>query len=129
MKKSIYILALFATSTALASQSLNLEGAYECKGNEVGTNAAFKCQMVIKKTGKTYPSTANCSDGNAYRGIGIYDESSHLLSSGFINPKKSEETGVCITKVEADGSLSSEWTYLDNTMIGHTKCYKQNNKH
>lgn len=41
----------------------------------------FECQM-------------HCSDGNSYRGIDMYDQKVRLLFTGFIKPKKSEETGV-----------------------------------
>jgi|GEM_PF-6472558 len=127
--KYYFVMALLISSVAFASKSAsNIEGAYECMGNEVGTNEAFNCQMTIKKTGDTYASTANCSDGNSYRGTGIYDKSIHRLSTGFINPKKSEETGVSVTVIKADGSLTSEWTYLDKEIIGRTKCLKQPTK-
>lgn len=129
MKKYYAVLALLISSTAFASKSLtHLEGSYECMGNEVGTNEAFKCQMIIKKTGETYFSTATCSDGNSYHGTGIYDKSTHRLSTGFINPKKSEETGVSVTTINADGSLMSEWTYLDKETLGYTKCVQQQTK-
>lgn len=126
MKKCFLVTALLAFSSSYAAEyPINIEGAYECMGNEVGTNEAFKCQMTIQRTGETYASKANCSDGNSYRGTGIYDKNLHRLSTGFINPKKSEETGVSVTEVKKDGSLLAAWTYLDNTLIGHTKCFKQ----
>ncbi len=123
MKKYGVIIALLISSSAFASKAVNIEGTYECAGNEVGTHEAFKCQMTIKKTGETYASTADCSDNNSYRGTGIYDKRARLLSTGFINPKKSEETGVSVTTVKSDGSLVSEWTYLDKTTIARTKCF------
>lgn len=94
-------------------------------GNEVGTHAAFKCQMTIEKTGETYASKASCSDGNSYSGTGLYDQKANRLSTGFINPKKSEETGISVTEIKRDGSLVSAWTYLDKTTIAHTKCLKK----
>lgn len=115
-------MVLCISSGAFASKAINIEGVYECAGNEVGTQEAFKCQMTIKKAGETYASTVNCSDNNSYRGTGIYDKNTRLLSTGFINPEKSEETGVSVTKVTSDGGLVSEWTYLDKTTIAHTKC-------
>ena len=126
MKKYYFVMALLVSSTVFASKSLsNFEGAYECMGNEVGTNEAFKCQMTIKKTGETYASTAVCSDGNSYHGTGIYDEKSHQLSTGFVNPKKSEETGISVSRIKSNGNLESAWTYLDKTSIAHTICHKQ----
>ena len=125
MKKYGFVVALLLTSSAFASKTSDIEGTYECTGNEVGTHAAFKCQMTIKKTGETYASTADCSDNNSYRGTSIYDKHTHLLSTGFINPKKAEEAGVCVAKIKRDGSLVSKWTYLDKTTIAQSKCFKQ----
>lgn len=115
----------FSLSSYAFGQTNQLEGTYECIGNEVGTNATFKCEMTIKQTGKTFASKASCSDGNSYSGTGIYDKNLSRLSTGFINPKKSEETGISVTEVGHDGSLITAWTYLNNTGIGHTKCVKQ----
>ena len=129
MKKYFFVAALILSSSSYASvYPINLEGSYECMGNEVGTNEAFKCQMTIKRTGETYASKASCSDGNSYSGTGIYDKNLYRLSTGFINPKKSEETGVSVTEIKKDGSLITAWTYLNKTSIGHTKCLKQKNK-
>lgn len=125
MKKCFFASALFVSLGCFASQSpVNLEGKYDCAGNEVGTNEAFKCEMIIKQTGETYASTASCSDGNSYAGNGIYDKNTHSLSTGFINPKKREETGVSVSAIKADGKIVSVWTYLNNTSIGHTTCIK-----
>ena len=122
-------MTLLVSSAAFSSQATNnLEGNYECVGSEVNTHETFTCQMTIKKTGFTYASTANCTDGNSYRGTGIYDKNSHRLSTGFINPKKAEETGVSVTRVKTNGSLITEWTYLDKTAVGHTKCIKKQDK-
>ena len=126
MKKYFLVTVLLVSSSCYAAEyPINLEGTYECMGNEVGTNEAFKCQMTIKHTGETYASKASCSDGNSYVGTGIYDKSLHRLSTGFINPKKSEETGVSVTEVKKNGCLITAWTYVDKTSIGHTKCFKR----
>ncbi|MDP3561382.1 MAG: hypothetical protein Q8R83_04300 [Legionellaceae bacterium] len=124
MKKYLFSAALILSLNAFAAGNVPLEGTYACKGHEVGTEAAFSCQMIIKKTGETYASTATCSDGNSYRGTGIYDKNSHRLSTGFINPKKSEETGVSVSTIKAHGQLVSAWTYLDKTSIAYTTCQK-----
>lgn len=128
MEKYFFAAALLISVNSFASGATNLDGKYDCAGNEVGTNAAFKCEMLIKRTGDTYPSSATCDDGNSYRGNGIYDQASKRLSTGFINPKKAEETGVAVTEIKDDGTLVTDWTYLDKTTIGHTKCVKQQNK-
>lgn len=126
LMRNYFFLATFISSSCFANgYPINLEGHYKCAGNEVGTNEAYKCNMTIKKTGETYASTASCTDGNSYSGTGIYDENSHRLSTGFINPKKSEETGVSVTNIRSDGRLSTVWTYLNNTSVGHVKCVKQ----
>lgn len=125
MRKYLFGLALILPLNTFAAGIQSLEGTYNCKGHEIGTNEAFSCQMIIKKTGNTYASTATCSDGNSYRGTGIYDKTSHQLSTGFINPKKSEETGVSVSIIKADGKLRGSWTYLDQTSIAYTTCNKQ----
>ena len=124
MKKYLFNAMLLLSLNTFAAGSGSLSGTYECKGSEVGTHEAFTCQMTIKKTGETYASTATCSDGNSYRGTGIYDKHLHQLSTGFINPKKSEETGVSISTIKSSKELISVWTYIDKTSIARTTCYK-----
>ena len=127
MKKYLFVSALSISLSCFASMHSNrIEGKYACAGHEVGTHDVFKCEMTIKPTGETYASTANCSDGNAYTGTGIYDKNSHQLSTVFINPKKSDETGVSVAHVKADGSIVAEWTYINKTSIAHSKCTKKN---
>jgi aryl-alcohol dehydrogenase-like predicted oxidoreductase len=47
---------------------------------------------------------------------------------GFVsNPKKSEETGVSVSTIQANGQLTSAWTYLDKTSIAYTTCNKKSN--
>ena len=126
MKKYLFVTALCMSVSCFASQyPANIEGKYECGGNEAGSNAAFKCEMIIKRTGETYASSATCSDGNSYTGNGIYNRKLHQLSTGFINPKKSAETGVSMADIKTDGRIISVWTYINNTSIGHTKCFKK----
>ncbi len=128
MKKYGLVIALLISSGAFASKNSSIEGTYECVGNEVGTQAEFKCQMMIKKTGETYALTANCSDNTSYLGTGIYNKYEHILSTGFINPNNSEETGVSVTKVRKDRNLLSVWTYLGKTTTARTKCFRQTSK-
>lgn len=126
MKQYFFVTVLVIPLSCFASEySANFEGKYECAGHEVGTKAAFSCEMIIKRTGETYASTAKCSDGNSYTGTGIYDVTTHHLSTGFINPKKSEETGVSVSVVKKDGSMDVSWTYLNNTSIARSVCNKR----
>ncbi|KTD38562.1 hypothetical protein Lnau_0550 [Legionella nautarum] len=125
MKKYFLATTLLISSQCFAAtSSVTLEGNYDCQGNEIGSNAPFKCQMNIKKTGETYASTASCSDGNSYSGTGIYDSNSLRLSTGFINPKKAEETGVSVSEIKPDGSIKTVWTYMNSTSTGLTTCTK-----
>ncbi|KTC87496.1 MULTISPECIES: hypothetical protein [Legionella] len=117
--------ALLSSHCFAAASSVNFEGNYDCHGNEIGSNAPFKCQMNVKKTGDTYASTASCSDGNSYSGTGIYDANTQRLSTGFVNPKKAEETGVSVSEIKTDGSITTVWTYLNSTSTGRTICTKQ----
>ncbi|CDZ76791.1 hypothetical protein BN59_01067 [Legionella massiliensis] len=124
MNKKIALLVLgLSTSTCFAAVSL--EGKYNCHGTEIVSNTSFGCEMLIKKTGETYASTASCDDGNAYQGNAVYDEKKQILATGFINPKKAEETGVAISYVKEDGSLQTDWTYINETTIGHSLCIKK----
>ena len=117
--------ALFLATTCFASeQPLTLDGKYDCGGNELGTGISFKCEMIIKKTGQTYASSAVCNDGNAYTGTGIYNEKIRAIASVFINPKKADETGVTVTYIKDDESMTIDWTYLNKTSIGHSACVK-----
>ena len=126
MKKYFFATALIVSTGCVANTyPTSFEGKYKCAGNEVGTKEAFKCDMIIKKTGETFASSASCSDGNSYIGTGIYDKNTHHLSTGFINPKKSEETGVSVSTIKTDGSIVTVWTYLNNTSIGRTTCTKE----
>lgn len=124
MKKYLMSTTFILSLNAFAVGTESLHGIYDCKGHEIGTNEAYTCRMNIKKTGETYTSAANCSDGNSYHGTGIYDKNSHQLSTGFINPKKSEETGVCVSTIKAQGELVSTWTYVGKTSVAHTTCKK-----
>lgn len=123
MKKYLVGSLLILSSNAFASNTM-MPGAYDCKGQELGTNTPYTCKMTITKTGETLASTATCSDGNSYRGTGIYDEKAKLLATVFINPKKAEETGVCMSQMTKDKNLVSTWTYLDKTSVSHTTCHK-----
>ncbi|MDP1604878.1 MAG: hypothetical protein Q8M03_16630 [Legionella sp.] len=126
MKKIFYITALVIPLYSFANEHpASLEGKYECAGHEVGTKSAFTCEMLIKRTGETYASEAKCSDSNSYRGTGIYSTATHHLSTVFINPQKSEETGVSVALVKKDGSLDTVWTYLNNTSIAKSICSKR----
>lgn len=122
MKKYLAGMALLISLNSFAA--VTISGNYVCKGHEVGTKEAFTCQMTIKKTGETYSSSATCSDGNAYRGTGIYDKSTQQLSTSFINPKKLEETGISIATIKSHGRLTAAWTYLDKTSIAYSTCHK-----
>ena len=89
------------------------------------TNGLFKCEMTIKKTGETYASSATCDDGNSLVGNGIYNEKTHTIASVFTTREKAEETGVSVTYVKEDGSMTLDWTYLNSTTIGHSVCSRQ----
>ena len=129
LKKCVYIaLAILSSSGVVNAYQISLEGKDDCKGTEIGSKTSFRCEMVINKTGETYGSSATCDDGNSYKGTGIYDNNTHILSSGFINPKKAKETGVAVTYIKDDGSMTTDWTYLNNTTIGHTACIKKSTK-
>lgn len=126
MKKNIFVVSLLVSINCLASQhSPTFDGKYDCAGSEVGTKESFTCELTIKQTGETYASRATCSDGNSYTGTGIYNKKSGQLSTAFINPKKSEETGICVADIKPDGVMLSTWTYLHNTSVTHTTCIKQ----
>jgi len=123
MQKHQILTAVLASSICFASNaSSHFEGKYTCAGTEVGTKQNFTCEMTIKQTGETYSSKASCSDGNSYSGTGIYDKETHHLSTAFINPKKSEETGVSVSVIKSNGNIVSVWTYLDKTTTAQTKC-------
>ncbi|MCP0914863.1 MULTISPECIES: hypothetical protein [Legionella] len=122
MKKAVFLVTLLLTSAVFAYTDYKLGGQYDCEGNEIGTGNVFKCTLTIKKTGETYASMAICDNGNAYTGTGIYDANTHFLSSGFINPKKLDETGIAMSHVKRDGSMESTWTYINKTTIARTRC-------
>ena len=126
MKRYSLPMSLFLSASVFAAQPTHtIAGNYVCSGTEVGTQEAFKCTMTIKKTGETYASTAQCNDGTAYLGVGIYDAKTRHLSTGFINPKNPKETGVAVDKINADGSYEAQWAYLNTQTIGRAKCFKQ----
>ena len=125
MKICFISLLLLSSSCFATGTPLNLEGKYLCYGNEVETREAFKCEMILKKTGETYSNIANCNDGNSYTGTAIYEQTVHRLSTAFINPKKAEETGIAVADFKEDGSTFIVWTYLNKTTTGHSKCIRQ----
>lgn len=125
MKKYLITGLLIATGSSFATQTVSLDGNYHCKGHEVDTKTAFTCEMTVKKAGETYSSIATCDDGTAYHGTSIYDEKAHLLSTAFINIKNPAEVGVSISYLKEDGSMSSNWSYVDKTTIAQTFCSKK----
>lgn len=125
MKKYLCAALFLVTCHCFANKaSIVLEGLYDCTGTEVGTGTPYKCQMIINKTGETYTSTASCDDGTSYTGTGIFDEKTHHLSTAFINTKKTAETGVALSDVKPDGTMTTLWTYLNRTTIGSSTCKK-----
>jgi len=127
MKKCLFASVLLLSSNCFAHTSSypkNIEGNYNCTGTEYDTNKAFKCEVSIKKTGQTYALNTTCNDGTTYTSTGIYDYNKHNLSLVSVNPKNSAETGVGVVDVKKDGSMTSVWTYLNKTTLGHTQCSK-----
>ena len=130
MKKFLITSAIAFCINIPAHASLypvNLDGDYNCNGTEVGSNEKYTCNMKVKKTGETYSATSTCNDGSSYIGTGIYNKTNHNFSLVFINPKKSEETGIAIAEIRKDYSMSSTWTYLNKTSVGHCACVKKHN--
>lgn len=124
MKKTLIFLFTYLCMNGFAQAAhpvKGLEGNYQCKGVEIGTNEPFTCALNLKKTGETYALKSTCNDGSIYTGTGIFDNH-HNFSVAFINPKKSEETGLIVAKVGQDNSLESTWTYLNQTTIARASC-------
>ena len=123
MKNYLLVAALLNMST-LASAA-TLEGTYDCSGtDDEHPGVVFKGVMVIKKTGQTYAINSSYSDGVSSIGTGIYDQAKHNLSFIFANPKNANETGLAIMDVKRDYTMTSNWTYLNQTTIGHSVCSK-----
>lgn len=108
-----------------SSYPSNIEGTYDCSCTEVDSNAHYKGEMTLKKTGQTYSLKSTFNDGSTYLGTGIYNPSKHSFSLAFINPAKSEETGVAIADVKSDYAMTSTWTYLNKTNVAHGECTKR----
>lgn len=127
MKKYLFAIGVLVSCNSFAASPalIDLSGKYSCEGNEVVTNAAYKCEMTINKTSETYASTATCNDGTSYIGISIYNEKLQQLSTAFINPNSAKEAGIAVSDVKPDGSMNTVWTYLNNTSVGHSTCNKQ----
>lgn len=128
MKKYLFATAILLSSSCFAhtpNHPINIEGDYDCTGTEIDTDKAFKCEMNIKKTGQTYAFSTACNDGTNYTSTGIYQPNKHNISLVSVNTKNSEETGVAVADVKKDGSMTSVWTYLHKTTLGHTNCAKR----
>ena len=126
MKKFFFsALLLYFTSLTYAASYLNLNGNYNCNGTEVNSKKSFSCIMNVKSTNQTYALKATCNDHTAYTGTGIFDKSKHVLAIVFVNPKNSKETGLIVSKVTKNGTLSSTWTYLYKTTVARGFCTKK----
>ncbi|CEK12136.1 hypothetical protein [Legionella hackeliae] len=122
--KKIIILLLISSGCFADGYPNNITGLYKCKGSEIDTGLVFFCKMNIKKTQATYDVITKCNDGTFYLGTGIYDVVKHNLSLIFMNPKNKEETGVAMVDIKEDGTMTSVWTHLNKTTLGHMNCGK-----
>lgn len=126
IKKLISTALILFSSVSLANVNrLPMEGKYDCQGAELDSAIPFRCEMVIKKTSETYASTAKCNDGSSLSGNGIYVEKIHAIVSAFGEPSRGGEPGVTISYLSSDGVMNVDWTYLNTTKIGHTRCVKK----
>lgn len=128
MKKQFCLLALLFSLNGLAyaaHQPINLEGQYDCTSTEVDTHEVSKGVMTLKKTGETYSLKSEFTDGSTYTGTGIYIQTKHIFSVAFNNPKKPDESGVAIAEINKDFGMTSIWTYLNKTSVGHGFCTKR----
>ncbi|ARG98341.1 hypothetical protein [Legionella micdadei] len=123
-----YLLALLLLSglsaqAPAATFSSNLEGDYECTGtDEEHPNMVFKGEMVIKKTGQTYSVNSSFSDNASYIGTGIYDKKKRTIALVFVNSQNTKETGISVMNIQENGAMTTDWTYLNRTTIGHSTC-------
>lgn len=127
MKKCFFsfaVLLTFNTASHASTFPTNLEGQYFCNCTEVGTNKTYKAIMSVKKTDQTYTINSKFDDGSFYIGTGIYNQEKHIFSIVFLNPKKSEETGIGVADVKNNYTMTSTWTYLNKTTLAHGTCIK-----
>jgi hypothetical protein len=127
MGLSLIFLFSVAFSKSLDYPPDIISGNYDCRGTEFDTKKPFQCKMRLIKTGMTYENDAQCDDGSVYKGTGIYNKTKQILAIIAVNPKASQETGVALVDVNKNGSLTSVWTYLNKTTLGHTDCIKNKN--
>lgn len=128
MKKYLLTLSVFLicnTHTYASAYPANLEGIYDCNSIEVGTNENFKGVMTLKRTGQTYSIKSTFNDGSSYIGTGIYNQLKHSFSLVFVNPSKSEETGIAVADVKRNYAMTSTWTYLNKEIVAHSTCTKR----
>jgi hypothetical protein len=126
MKKYLLVIAVLLSAGMSAAYAKpypsSLEGTYDCNSVEVDTGENYKGVSIVKKTGQTYAVKSTFTDGSSYIGTGIYDQQKHNFSLAFINPKNAEETGVAVAEVKKNNAMTSTWTYLNKTNVGHATC-------
>lgn len=126
--KRCFLASILLSMSILAyasSYPANLEGIYDSRSIEVGTQENSVGTMVVTKTGETYSIKTTFTDGSFYTGTGVYDMNKHVFAIAFINPNKKEESGVVLADVKKDSSMTSIWTYLNKSTIGRGSCIKR----
>lgn len=107
----------------ILSAQANLEGKYYCKGYDPFFKVNYEGLMVITKTGDTYKITSTLGE-DKYTGTGILDKNGSLVAS-FINHKNSQESGIEIYEVSANGNLNATWTSEGKEQLAKKICLKQ----
>ena len=127
MKKYLMATVLLLSLNAEAS----IEGTFHCTGTDKEhPGVIYKGIMTVKKTGETYSVKSSYSDNVSSIGTGIYNKAKHHFVFVFVNPKNTKETGIASMDVSKDYTMTSDWTYLNQSVIGHSSCSKgeQNSK-
>lgn len=105
----------------------SIEGTFNCSGTDKEhPGVIYKGIMTIKKTGQTYSVKSSYSDNVSSIGTGIYNKAKHHFVFVFVNPKNIQETGIASMEVSKNDTMTSDWAYLNQTVIGQSSCSKKN---
>lgn len=122
MKNYLLTAAFMLSINANAS----IEGTFYCSGTDKEhPGVIYKGIMTIKKTGQTYSVKSFYSDNVSSIGTGIYNKAKHHFVYVFVNPKNTKETGIASMEVSKNYTMTADWTYLNQTLIGRSYCSKK----
>lgn len=114
---------LFSFNAYANSYPINLDGTYDCHST-IDKNKKDHGIVTLKKTGQTYSIESHFDSGTSYKGTGIYNRTNHSFAVVFANVQDPDKVSLGISNVKDDYTMTSSWTFINTTIVGHSTCTK-----